>query len=216
MRERPAIGVSTVLIAMLLVGAQALPVSAAKLSFGARLDKSSQPSNAEGGQRCADNSGIPTGATCSWVATEAYRRPDPQQNARAPKDGTIGTVKLVSCIQGSFKLQFARVKPAQDKAKVVRNGPTIAYAADPRHTDGDQDTFCGGESGDDYIVQSFPVSVAVKAGDYIAIKAKKTGTLYCSGGGGVSLFAPPLAPGGSFRTANGDTSCQMLVQLVYR
>ncbi len=65
-------------------------------------------------------------------------------------------------------------------------------------------------------MQSFPVSVAVKAGDYIAIKAKKTGTLYCSGGGGVSLFAPPLAPGGSFRTANGDTSCQMLVQLVYR
>jgi len=198
---------------MLLLIAQAVPVGAAQTSFGARLDNTSQPSNAEGGRRCDENGGIPSGSACTWVATQAYRNAGHQ---KAPRNGTIGTVKLVSCVQGSFRLQFARVRPAQETAKIVRKGPVIRYAADPREIDGDSDTFCGGEDGDDYRVQTFNVSVPVAKGDHIAFKAKSTGTLYCSGDSGVLLYAPPLAIGGSYGAASDDTSCLMLVQLFYK
>jgi hypothetical protein len=96
-----------------------------------------QPSNAEGGRYCDEESGIPSGSACTWVATSAYRNAGRE---RAPRNGTIGKVSLVSCVAGSFRLQLARVKPAQDTAKVVRNGPVIRYAADPRELDQDQDT----------------------------------------------------------------------------
>ena len=207
------VGSASVLFALLLLMALVLPVGAANTSFGAKLDKTSQPSNAEGGQRCDDNGGIPFGAACTWVATKAYRNAGHQT---APRNGTIGKVKLVSCIQGSFRLQFAQVQPGQQKAKVVRNGPVIKYAADPRETDGDDNTFCGGDDGTDFKVQTFNVNVPVRKGEYIAFKAKRTGTLYCSGDSGVLLYAQPLAPGGAYRKATDDTSCLMLVRLVYK
>jgi hypothetical protein len=147
------------------------------------------------------------------VSVEAYHNAGRE---KAPKTGTIGKVRLVSCVRGSFRLQFARVKPALDQARVVRNGPVIRYQADPRQVDGDEDTFCGGEDGDDYIIQTFSVDVHVNKGDYIVIRAATTGTLYCAGGSGVLLFSPPLAPGGVFRDADDDTSCNLLVQLEYK
>jgi hypothetical protein len=213
MRPTSRVGVGIVLSAMLVLGLQAAPVGAAGASFGAKLDSTSQPSNAEGGRFCDEESGIPAGSACTWVATSAYRNAG---HERAPKNGTIGKVSLVSCVAGSFRLQLGRVKPAQGTAKIVRNGPVIRYAADPRELDEDQDTYCGGEDGTDYIVQSFNVSVPVTAGEYIAIKAKSTGTLYCSGDSGVNLYAPPLAVGGSYAPSTADTSCLMLVKLTYK
>jgi hypothetical protein len=213
MTTRSRVGVGIVLGAMLMLGLQAAPVGAAGTSFGAKLDNTSQPSNAEGGRRCDDESGISPGSACTWVATAAYRNAG---HERAPKNGTIGKVSLISCVAGSFRLQLGRAKPAQGTAKVVRNGPVIRYAADPRELDEDQDTYCGGEDGTDYIVQTFPVNVPVTAGEYIAIKAKSTGTLYCSGDSGVDLYAPPLAVGGSYAPATADTSCLMLVKLTYK
>jgi hypothetical protein len=212
-RAKTRAGVGGVLIAVLALSMQVAPVGAASTSFGAKLNNTSQPANAEGGRRCDDESSIPSDSACSWVATSAYRNAG---RHRAPKDGTIGKVSLVSCVAGSFRLQFARVKPAQGTAKVVRNGPVIRYAADPREIDNDMDTYCGGEDGTDYKVQSFKVSVPVRAGEYIAIRAKSTGTLYCSGDSGVLLHAPPLAVGGSFTKATDDTSCLMLVKLTYK
>ena len=60
------------------------------------------------------------------------------------------------------------------------------------------------------------MNVPVRAGEYIAFNARRTGTLYCSGDSGVQLYAPPLAVGGSFRNATDDTSCLMLVRLIYK
>ena len=97
-----------------------------------------------------------------------------------------------------------------------RGGPFIRYKADPRQVDGDGDTFCGGEGGDDYIVQTFKVDVRVKKGEYIAIKTKKAGTLNCSGGSGTLLHAPPLPVGGPFKKATDTESCTMLIRLVYK
>lgn len=198
--------------ALVLVGAQALSAGTTAVSFGAKLTKSSQPANAEGGRSCADD-GLAAGIACSWLSMEAYRNAGRE---RAPKLGTIGRVKLVSCVAGSFRLQLARVKPGARQARVVRSGPIIRYTADPRQADADDETTCGGEEGKDFIVQSFSVNVPVAKGDYIVIRAKKTGALYCAGGSGVLLFSPPLAAGGAYRRANGDASCNLLVQLEYK
>jgi len=211
MKNRSAVGVGSILIALLMLATLAIPAGAA--GFGAKLTKATAPSNAEDGRRCDQSGGIPSGATCTWVATQSYRNAG---HFKAPKSGRIAKVKLVSCAKGSFRLQFARVKRAQDKAKIVRNGPWVKYPADWRQVDDDSDTFCGGEEGKDYKVRTIKVKAWVKAGDYIAIKTKRAGTLYCSGGSDVLQFAPSLAAGGSFRKATDDASCLMLVRLIYR
>jgi hypothetical protein len=180
-----------------------LPAGAASLSFGAKLSHSSQPSNAEQGYPCAQNNGFPDNANCTWVSVQAYRNAG---HEAAPKTGTIGLVRLVSCVGGSFRLQFARV--SGHNARIVRSGPTIKYKADAQAT-------CGGDNGDNYVIQSVKVSVHVDKGDYIAIQARTTGTLYCSGAGGVLLFTPPLVTGGAYKKANDTASCNLLVQLFY-
>jgi hypothetical protein len=214
MRKPQLIGLSGLVAALLLVGASSLHAGATlHATFGAKLTSMSEPANAEGGQRCDANSGIPTGAACTWVSVDAY------QNAgheRAPSTGTIAKLRLVSCVAGSFRLQFARVKLASQQARVVRDGPLIKYKADPRQVDGDPNTVCGGDNGDNFIIQTFSVNVHVNKGDYIAIKTTKTGTLYCSGGSGVLLFSPTLAAGKGYRAANTDASCNLLVQLEYK
>ncbi len=116
-------------------------------------------------------------------------------------------MKLVSCTAGEFRLQLARANPATRKAKIVVNGPEISYRGQSP---------CGGASGDHYVVQSFRVSLHVTKGDYIAIRARSTGTLSCSGGDGFLLYAPPLPVGGHLKKSHSGASCDLLVQLSYR
>jgi hypothetical protein len=172
--------------------------------FGAKLTSQSQPSNAQNGQSCDENAGIPHGSACTWVALTAFEN---GSHFTAPRTGTVKHVKLVSCVAGKFRLQLAEANPSARKAEVVVNGPEITYAGQSP---------CGGASGDHYVVQSFRVNLHVVKGDYIAIKAASTGTLSCSGGDGFLLYAPPLPAGGSLKTAQSGASCDLLVQLSYR
>ncbi len=171
--------------------------------FGAKLTTHSQPSNAENGQKCDENSGIPHGATCTWVAISAFEN---GSHFTAPRTGTIKHVKLVSCKAGKFRLQLAKANPGTHKARIVAKGPAITYAGQSP---------CGGAGGDRYIVQSFRVNLHVAKGDYIAIKAASTGTLSCSGGDGFLLYAPPLPVGGPLKKSHSGASCDLLVQLSY-
>jgi hypothetical protein len=196
-------------VGLLLVGGQAIPASATPAAFGAKLTHSSQPTPPE---RCDRNAGIPAGAVCTWVATTAFEN---GSHFTAPKNGTIKQVKLISCLSGSFVLQLARVKFALHQAKVVRNGPVIDYNSDPRQTDGNPNTECGGPNGNDYIIQTFAVSVPVTKGDYVAVRARRIGFVHNSGGGNTFLFAPPLAPGGAFQTRDGSSSADLMLRLVY-
>jgi hypothetical protein len=213
MRRPRSIGLLAVLSATLMLASGAMPTSAFSGYFGATLDKTSQPSNAESGQPCDDNGGIPTNATCTWVSVQAYRNGPTGNKAKAPKDGRIRQIRLVTCVKGSFTLQIVR-KQSNGAFKVVRSGPTINYAADPYVADGDPETFCGGEDGI-YKVQKFATDFTIKKGSYIAIKAKKTGTLYCSGGSGVALIAPALGTGQQSKP-DGTASCNLLVALYYQ
>jgi hypothetical protein len=124
----------------------------------------------------------------------------------APTTGTVKHVKLVSCVAGKFRLQLADASPSTQQAQIVAQGPEITYAGQSP---------CGGTSGNQYVVQSFPVSLPVTKGDYIAIKAASTGTLSCSGGDGFLLYAPPLPVGGPLKKSRSGASCDLLVQLSY-
>src|SRR6202042_694902 len=125
----------------------------------------------------------------------------------APRTGTIKHVRLVSCVKGSFRLQLAWAHPAAGKAKIAVNGPEIKYHGQSP---------CGGASGEHYVVQSFKVKFRIKKGEYVAIKARSTGTLSCSGGNGFLLYAPPLPVGGPFKKSHSWASCDLLVQLSYK
>ena len=172
--------------------------------FGAKLTTQSQPSNAENGQSCGENGGIPHGATCTWVAISAFEN---GSHFTAPTTGTVKHVKLVSCVAGKFRLQLARAIPHAREAKIVANGPEITYKAQ---------TPCGGANGDHYVVQSFRVNLHVAKGEFIAIKAQSAGTLSCSGGDGFLLYAPPLPVGGPLKKSHSGASCDLLVQLSYK
>jgi hypothetical protein len=199
---------SVLVTPLVMVGLTASSGSAAIATtptfFGAKLTSQSQPSNAENGQSCDENAGIRPGSTCTWVAISAFEN---GSHFTAPKTGTVKHVKLVSCKAGRFRLQLAKASPSARKARIVVNGPEITYRGQSP---------CGGASGDHYVVQSFRVNVHVAKGDYIAIKARSTGTLSCSGGDGFLLYAPPLAVGGSLKKSHSGASCDLLVQLSYR
>jgi hypothetical protein len=171
--------------------------------FGAKLTTQSQPSNAENGQSCDENGGIPDGATCTWVAISAFEN---GSHFTAPKTGTVKHVKLVSCVAGQFRLQLARAIPHAREAKIVANGPEITYKGQRP---------CGGANGDHFVVQSFRVNLHVAKGEFIAIKARSAGTLSCSGGDGFLLYAPPLPVGGPLKKSHSGASCDLLLQLSY-
>jgi hypothetical protein len=196
-------------LAMLLLITQASIAGAAPaVSFGARLTKDLQPSNAESGRTCAAEFGFPNNPVCTWVELDAYQRAGKH---RAPRDGVIGTVKVISCVAYSFRVQILRVRPAEDKARAIRESGLLRVPADPRQIDGDEDTFCGGDDGDDYKIRSFRVNLRVKKGDWLGMKTRRTGSLRCSGGTNVLGIAPPLVPGGPFKT--GETEdCFVLLE----
>ncbi len=178
--------------------------NAAPAFFGAKLTTQSQPSNAQNGQSCDENGGIPHGSWCTWVAITAFEN---GSHFTAPRTGTVKHVKLVSCKAGKFRLLLARAVPSARKARIVVRGPEITYAGQSP---------CGGASGDHYVVQSFRVNLRVAKGDYIAINARTSGTLSCSGGDGFLLYAPLLPVGGPLKKSHSGASCDLLVQLSYR
>ena len=96
----------------------------------------------------------------------------------------------------------------EDKAKIVRSGPTINYAKDT------QSGGCGGPDEDNYKIQSFSVNFHVNEGDYIAVKGNKVGFIHNSSSGDALKFRPTLPVGGSYEVADDDTG-SLLIQFEY-
>jgi hypothetical protein len=185
-------------LALGVAALMALPTSGfAATTFGAKLNKTIQPSNSLPAQSCTV---MPQ--SCTRIEMDAYNNAG---HERAPKDGIVKKVKLIAGGPGHFKLQIAEAKPDHDKGRVVRNGPRIDYEGQP-------DPW-----GDTYNVESFPVHVPVEKGQYLAISAKKTSMLRCSSGGpNQFLFTPALSPGGPFETLSYTDGCWLLLQAVYQ
>jgi len=186
-------------LAMMIVPATAL---GAPVKFGSKLNPTVQPSNSLPGLDCGEVAG-----PCTFVQQEAYGRPDGGE--LAPKTGTIRKIRLIAGGPGSFKLQIAKVKRSTlfgtNEAKVVANGPRIAYQGQTEAND---------EAGS-YRVETFDVNVPVKKGQQLALKGNVTSMVRCSSGGDNTLiYTPPLAS--SFRPATNTDGCWILMEAVIR
>jgi hypothetical protein len=200
MRGLRSIGLSGLLAVLMIASIAPLSVSAAGTRFGAKLTKTTQAD--PGPQRCRSSDHT---AKCTWVAVEAFENGG---HERAPRNGTIRKVRLISCVGGSITIQVARAKPTEQKAKIVRSGPTIDYVKD------NQPGGCGGDNFDNYKVQSFSVNFHVDQGDYIAVKGTKVGFIHSASSGDSIKFRPPLPVGGSYRVANSEEN-SLLIQFEY-
>jgi hypothetical protein len=194
-------------IALALAGvATAMAVPASSLAstpvqFGAKLSSMTDPANSTPARPCDE---MAPGKSCTMIENQARERPD--SLITAPKNGTIKQIRLVAGGPGSFQLQIAQVKRSTllgtNQAKVVSNGPVIHYAGQTEN-DLEESTFK---------VESFKVSVPVKKGQYLAIKAKSTSALYCAGGGNdILTYQPSLAPGASFKASTSTSGCDLLL-----
>jgi hypothetical protein len=204
MRDRRLIAFSALLFSLALAAISPLSVSASSpVRFGAHLSHSTEPTPRE---RCGDTVGKSDPRTCTWVAIEAFENGGHEQ---APKDGTIGKVRIVSCIGGSFTVQVARARPGHHQARIVRSGATLTYVKDT------QSNGCGGLNGDNYKIQTFRVTLHVNKGDYIAVKGTKIGFIHNSSSGDTLVFEPRLPTGGSFQTRDSATG-GLLIQFEYK
>lgn len=186
--------------------APASSLAAAPVQFGAKLSSMTDPANSTPARPCDE---MAPGRACTMIENQARERPD--SLITAPKSGTIKQVRLVAGGPGSFQLQIAQVKRSTlfgtNEAKVVRNGPVIHYTGQ---------TEANFEEGV-FKVESFKVSVPVRKGQYLAIKAKSTSALYCAGGGNdILTYQPSLMAGGSFRPATSTDGCDLLLGATIR
>jgi hypothetical protein len=191
-------------VSFLTLGPIAALAQTAPVHFGAKLDSFTQPSNAGHGIFCNVGTARPD---CSWVLMQAYQCEfgNCVKGHLAPQDGVIASVSLIACFPGSFVLQIATAKPKAQQAAVITSGPLITYNGDSHH--------CRRSKFD---IETFPVNVEVKKGDYLAVATQKLGFVRCSGGGNnILLFDPPLPDGGALRPASGGEGCFMLLEAEY-
>ena len=109
----------TLLLLLTVVGS-----AAANTKFGANFNANTQPSNGAPAHHCKPDDT----ATCTWVMNFAFSGAGTTQlPLRAPKDGKIGKIKILSATSGSFRLLLARTKSNPTRSKVVRAGPSLSY-----------------------------------------------------------------------------------------
>ena len=194
------------LAALLLVFVQALPAGAANpVRFGAKLTHTTQPQNVGiDPVSCHDEvASIPSGKVCTWVMNHSEGG-DPGYE-KAPKDGWIHKARVISCVAGSFRLQFARIKAGTQQARVIRDGTSISYPGDSDDCDDDF-----------YDVNVINVHLWVKKGDRIVVRAKQTAAMSNHDGGPHTLlYYPKLPVGGNYTPSDGSTGGNLLVQLQY-
>jgi hypothetical protein len=177
--------------------ASASTEASAATRFGSLLTNTTQPANANGPCRTADPSKM-----CTAVMTLARNRP--ASFTRAPKDGTLAKIRLISCVPGSFVLQIARIAAGTQNARVVRSGPAINYTGDPQQCQGDT-----------YKVQEFAVNVPIVKGEVLAVLATRIGFLYNAGDNGYLAYDPPLADGAAARPAFAQGAGILLLEAFY-
>lgn len=156
--------------------------SAGQEVFGSKLNHQLTPAAS-----CEQNN---KAKICTWLLEIGQNNVGKE---RAPRDGTIGKIRLMACNPGTLVLQIARAQPAKDKAKVVSSGPLINYEGDKRN--------CNSQN---FQIEEFAVSVPVRQGDFLAVAANSVSFIYNSSGDGSILFDPPLPDGGPVRDAGDD------------
>ena len=173
--------------------------AAAKVRFGAKLTTNTQPSNAGPAHVCSPQD--PAAHSCTWVMNKSYNRTNGEA---APKDGVIAKIRVIAAVSGHFRLQLVKEKSATSRAKAVRNGPVLHYQGQP-------------DNAVNYVIETFSVNVTVHKGERLAAKGNALSILRCDNGSpNVLQFEPPLVVGDSFRTADANDGCFLLIEAQYK
>ncbi|MEX2448123.1 MAG: hypothetical protein WD404_05195 [Solirubrobacterales bacterium] len=194
-------GLVAAVASLALMVAPASGLAQAPVKFGAKLNPTVQPSNSLPAHPCTQEA---PGKPCTMVLNDAYGRAGVE---RAPKSGTIKRIRVIAGGPGSFRLQLARVRKADNAAKVLRNGPKIAYTGQSE---------ANWES-DSYRVETFKVNVPVKKGEQLALRGNYTSMVRCSSGGDNTLvYQAPLRPKSPFQALTDGEGCWLLMEAVVR
>ena len=186
---------ATLIATLIAVTIGAGAANAAGASFGSKLDKTVQPSNASSAHECEAS----PGSKCTWVMGEAYGNPGGEQ---APRSGYLRKLKLVAGESGSFRLQIVKTT-IDGHTKIKRSGPKIAYQGQSQ----------ANYDNDSYNVEKYKTHVKIKAGERLAIKTAATSTLRCSSGGDNTLqHSPPLKKRDGKRIYDETDGCWMLIE----
>jgi hypothetical protein len=191
MKKRRSLGIIvSMAMALTMLGAASGPAAAAT-RFGAKLDNNTEPSNC-----CPPHACVPAATQCTWILNIAYHR----TTATAPMDGTIHKVRVIAGQAGHMKLFVGRLNGA-GQGKVTFKGPRIDFL---------------GHGFDANKIETFNVSMPIKAGDSIAVRAGSTSALRCdSGSAKIRQFVPALVVGGPFVTETDHDGCYLLVEYEY-
>jgi hypothetical protein len=161
--------------------------------FGSSLNHS--PANA--GSTCAQD-GVNGSSLCTHVGSDY---PGTSGHAQAPVSGTITAIRLRAEGPAKLRVLIVAVRHVSSdhmsgQAKVVVKGPTLHAAGTGS-------------------IETFPVHIAVKKGDELAVNTTSNTAEYCSDGTpGQLLFDPVL--GTAFKKSQGVDACLMLIQAVIK
>ncbi len=194
-------GLAAAVASLALMVSPAIGLAKAPVKFGAKLDPTVQPSNSLPAHPCSQEA---PGQYCTMIENDAYGRPGVE---RAPKSGRIRVIRVIGGGPGSFRLQIAKVRSADNYAKVVSNGPKLSYQG--------QDE-ANWES-DNYNVEKFNVDIPVRKGQQLALLGNYTSMVRCSSGGDNTLiYQPFLHPGNPFQPTTDTDGCWILMEAVIR
>jgi hypothetical protein len=122
---------------------------------------------------------------------------------RAPISGVIRRVRVRAGSPGTLRVTVVRARGVDrtgglGEAQAVSRGALLRVQAEEplRHA-----------------IESFPVKLAVRRGDYLALQGSSISAMRCEGGDTEQLlFFPPLQPFGAWQRSDGFDDCTLLVQ----
>lgn len=192
-----------VAVAALALGAL-VPASAGaavRVSFGSTLSKGptdfDPPATCDTSGPVNQDIGPCTRVALGYAATGAV-----SQQVRAPFGGVIRRVRIRAGTPGAVRVTLVRVRNVDrpgglGEAQAVSRGALLRLRGPEAKTP----------------VESFPVKLKVRRGDYLALQGSAFSAMRCEGGDSEQLlFFPPLRAFAAWQRSDGFDDCTLLVQ----
>jgi hypothetical protein len=185
----------------LLMAAPPAGQAATRVSFGSTLN--APPTDFDPPATC-DTSGATNQdiGPCTRVALGYAATGAVSGQVRAPISGVIRSVRVRAGKPGALRVTLVRIRNLDrpgglGEAQAVSRGALLRVQAErPSRT-----------------IESFPVNLKVRRGDYLGLQGSAMSAMRCQGGDSEQLlFFPPLAPFGAWQRSDGFDDCTLLVQ----
>jgi hypothetical protein len=190
-------------LALLLAAPATAP--AKSVTFGSTL--SQPPTTTEAPATC-DTSGVTNQdfGPCTRVALGYAATGAVAGRASAPVSGVIRRVRVRAAKPGAVRLTLVRLRAVDrpgglGEGRAVSRGALLRVQAERPSRP----------------IESFPVNLKVRKGDYLALQGSAFNAVRCQGGENEQLlFTPALAPFGAWDRSDDFDDCTLLVQATIR